>query len=197
MEKKKFRDNKNLEVSLKLLVKTSFIVFVGLVLSKIFTYLFKIIVARYYGPEIYGIFSLTFMIIGLFSAVFSLGITDGILRYIPLYRGKKENSKINFLIKFSSKFLFFAGIIGSLILFLSSEFIAINIFHNNLLIPFLQWSSVALFILIFFNFFLSILRAYEKISEYSFLLNILQPAINLAFLLLFIFLGTSNLSIVF
>ena len=52
--------------SLVLLVKSSFVVFVGLFFSKICTYGYRIVVARYYGPEVYGLFALSLMVIGWF-----------------------------------------------------------------------------------------------------------------------------------
>ena len=63
-------DKQGVEIDrgLKLIVKSSMIVFIGLFLSKLLTYIYKIIIARYYGPEVYGIFSLAFMIVTLFVA---------------------------------------------------------------------------------------------------------------------------------
>ena len=101
----KSSEQSKLDYSLSLIMKSSMIVFIGLLLSKIFTYLYRIIIARYFGPEVYGIFSLAFMVVGWFVAFFSFGLSEGLLRYIPFYRGKKEKSKINYIFKFS--FVFF------------------------------------------------------------------------------------------
>ena len=61
---------KGLDKSLKLLVKTSVIVFIGIALSKILTYGYRVIIARHYGPEVYGLFSLSLMIVGWFIVEF-------------------------------------------------------------------------------------------------------------------------------
>ena len=51
---------------LKLIAKSSAIMFIGIFLSKVLTYLYRIIIARNYSPEIYGLFSLSIMIAGWF-----------------------------------------------------------------------------------------------------------------------------------
>src|SRR3972149_8037459 len=90
-----------LDKSLNLLVKTSFIVFIGLALSKILGYTYRIIIARYFGPEVYGLFSLALMVSGWFIAISTLGLSEGLLRFIPIYRGRKERNKISYLFRFS------------------------------------------------------------------------------------------------
>ena len=96
--KNKSRDQESIDNSLKLLVKTSFFVFIGIMISKLITYIYRILIARYLGPEIYGIFSLASMIFGWFAAFFSFGLADGLLRYISLYRAKRNKGEINYLV---------------------------------------------------------------------------------------------------
>jgi O-antigen/teichoic acid export membrane protein len=187
---------KEFDNSLKLIVKSSFIVLIGLILSKIFTYAYKIIIARYYGPEIYGLFSLATMILGLFVVFSSLGLSEGLLRYIPLYRGRSEINKIKYILKFSLTILLFSSILFGIALFFLSEFISIHIFHNPPLIIFLKWFSFLVPVSIFLNILLSLIRAYEKISSYSFITNILQPTLSLVVVLFFIFLGLKTNAII-
>ena len=63
------KENKDISSHLKVIAKTSLIVFVGLLVSKILTYLYRIIIARYFGPEIYGLFSLALTIVSLFIII--------------------------------------------------------------------------------------------------------------------------------
>jgi O-antigen/teichoic acid export membrane protein len=183
--------------NLKLIFKSSAIVFFGLVFSKIFTYLYRIIIARYYGPEVYGLFSLAVMVLGFFVAFFSFGFQEGLLRFISTYRGKNEKEKISYVVKFSIIFSLISSFFSSIILFFSAEFISINIFHSSDLILFLKIFSFLIPIYIFANIFLSILHAFEKISWHSFILNILQNAIKVFTLLFFIFLGLKTNAVIF
>ena len=87
-------DKENLNKSLKRIVKTSFIVFIGVFLSKILAYAYRIIIARSFGPEVYGLYSLAITVLSLFVFSFSFGLADGLLRFIPIYRTKDEKDKI-------------------------------------------------------------------------------------------------------
>jgi O-antigen/teichoic acid export membrane protein len=152
-------------------------------------YFYRIVIARYFGPEAYGLFSLATMVLGLFVAVSSLGLIDGVLRYIPLFRAKNEVKKIDYVIRYTFITLLISATIFGGLLFFLSDFISLNIFHNAKLIVYLKIFGFLIPISTLSSFFLYIIRAYEKIKTYSFLQNILQSASRLAFLMLFVFLG--------
>jgi O-antigen/teichoic acid export membrane protein len=124
---KKRMNNKNkteLSSSLKLLVKSSVIVLVGVVLSKIFSYAYRIIIAREFGPETYGLFSLAMMVVGWFTIISLLGINNGIVRFVAYYRGKRREREGRYLVR---KFVLIVGLISLILggaLFFLSEFIA-------------------------------------------------------------------------
>jgi len=195
--KNKTDKKESLDNSLKLLVRTSFIVFIGIVISKIVTYFYRIIIARHLGPEIYGIFSLASMIFGWFAAIFSFGLADGLLRYVSIYRAKEDNGEINYITKKTLLILSISSIFATLLLFLSSEFISINFFHNSELIIYLKIFSIALPFWIFSSIFLSIMRAYQRISAYSMIFNIIQNVSKLAVLILLVFMGLKDMAVIF
>ncbi len=170
--KEKFED------SLKLIARSSIIVFIGIVFSKILSYIYRIIIARYFGPEIYGLFSISIVIVAIFVTFFSMGLVDGILRFISFYRGRNENDKIKYLFQKPMLALVASGVFAGFILFFMSEFISMNIFHNSKLIIFLKIFSFLIPISIMSGFFLSVLRAFEKIGWYSFIFNILQNLVK-------------------
>lgn len=180
---------KGLQKSLKLLVRTSVIVFVGLFLSKILAYGYRIIIARYFGPEVYGLFSLALMISGWFIALSALGLSEGLLRFIPLYRGKKEHEKIRYLFKFSLWTLTITSIISGLLLFFLSDFIAASVFHNEALSIYLKIFSVIVPLSSVGYPFLAALRAHEEIAWYSFIYNVAQNVIKVLAIGLFVLMG--------
>lgn len=185
-------EKEGLNKSLKLLAKTSVIVFIGIVLSKILAYAYRIIIAREFGPETYGLFSLALMISGWFISISALGLSDGILRFIPLYRGKKDNEKTRFVFKFAIGVISITSIISAIILYFLAETISVGIFHDERLIIFLKIISFVIPFTALSYPFLSALRAFEKIKEYSFSFNILQNALKVVFLLMFIVLGYNS-----
>ena len=194
MENKK---DQELDNGLKLLVKSSLFVLIALILAKIFGYLYRIIIARYFGPEIYGLFSLSIVIMGWFVTFSLLGFDGGILRYISFYRGKNELNKIKYLFQSSSKILLFLSLVMSAISFFLSSFISISIFHNPNLIPFLKIFSITIPFWTLSLYFLSTIRAFEKIKEVSLIDNIIQSFLKLVLLILFIFIGLKINAIIF
>jgi O-antigen/teichoic acid export membrane protein len=187
-------DKENLDKSLKLIVKTSFIVFIGLVLSKLLGYAYRIIIARYYGPETYGVFSLALTIYGLFSIIAVLGLSDGLLRFIPIYNAKNQTDEIRYLFRKVLKFSLVSGVIAGILLFFFSDFIAISIFHNQSLSTLLKLFSIMVVLAPLINMYLTSLRALEHIGWYSFILNILQNIIRVAVLAVFIWSGVMSAS---
>jgi len=176
-----------LNESLKLLFKTSLFVFVGILFSKIFLYSYRIIIARYFGAEIYGLFSLSIIIIGFFAIFSIMGLAEGVKRYISFYRGGNEIKKIRYLVEISSKILLFSTLVMSLISFFSAEYISINLFHNPGLIIFLKIFSFMLPFQVFSSFFLSIMVSFEKVKQVSFIQSILSGAVKLGAIILLIF----------
>lgn len=187
----------NTKKNLKLIAKSSFIVFIGLMLSKIFTYLYKIIIARQFGPEIYGTFLLAFMVFGWFVAIATLGLPQGLLRFIPIYRGKKQIDKVKYIFRFSLILLTFTGILAGTLMFLSSKYIALTIFNNPELVIFLQFFSLLIPIFIIGRVLLSSIQSFEKIGWSSFISNIFQSSIKLILLALLILTGFKINSIIF
>ncbi len=185
------------EQLLKFVAKSSLIVFFGALTSKILLYIYRITIARQFGPEVYGLFSLALIAITWFTAIFSLGLIGGITRFIPLYRGKKRFDKITSLINWSKKILVISSIMGALLLYFASEFIAIKIFHDLRLVIFIKVFSIGLPLAIFADFFLALLKSFEKVAWYSFIVNILQNTVKVAALIFLILLGFKINAIVF
>ena len=182
-------NNNEFDSNLKLIAKSSVIVFAGIFLSKIFTYLYRIIIAREFGPEAYGLFSLALVISGWFIVFASLGLNQGLLRYIPLFRGKKDTPNIQHIFKTSFFISLVSGILLGVILFLSSSFISISIFHEPSLVIFLKIFSLIVPLSVLINLLLAVLISHEKVAWHSFLANILPEFLNVVFILLLLFIG--------
>lgn len=186
------KNSGKLNESLNLIAKSSLITLVGIFFSKVLTYAYRIIIARHYGPEVYGLFSLATVILGWFTAIAALGLSDGLVRYIPYYRGKKQTEKIRYILKRTLIILAVTSILAGILLFFASPFISNTIFHNSSLIIYLRIFAFLVPISVMANPLLAVLRAYEKINLYSFALNVSQNLGKVVFLLLLIVIGIKN-----
>lgn len=184
-----------LQSSLTLLATSSVIIFLGILFSKIFSYAYRIVIARSLGAEAYGRFSLALVIIGILVAVSTLGFNQGIVRYLAFYRGKKDLSSINFLFKTSSTILIFTTIFVAVISFISSEYISTFFFKDSGLAPVLRIFSIMLPFWVLAVFYLSCIRSFERIRALTLIEQIIQNGSKFIFLLFFILLGLGEFSI--
>ena len=176
-----------LDKSLKLILKSSFVVFIGLILSKILIYTYRVIIARYFGPEVYGLFSLSEVTVQLFLSLASFGLSVGLLRFIPRLRAKNKINEIRYLFKKTLKFYLISGIIASIVLIALSNFISIQIFHNPSLSIFLKIMGAGILAVMFSSIFLMIINGFEKIGWYIFIFNIFQSLARVGSLVILIF----------
>jgi len=171
------------------------IVFLGVAFSKILTYTYRIIIARGFGPEHYGVFAIAMMIVGWFITFADLGFSNGLMRYLSLYRGQNRQNDSQYVFRYSLLVLGIPSILLGLVLFFGSDFIATSLFHNAELSMFLKLFSILVPVTIYGNIFLSALRAYEEIHWYSFIFNISQNVMKVVSLGLLILIGAGSLSV--
>lgn len=192
---KEIKEESEFNSSLKLIANSSVIIFVGFAFAKVLSYIYRIAIARNYGAESYGLFSLALMVTGWISTLVVFGLNDGLLRYISIFRGKKEYNKINYIFRKAFYLLLFSSLIAGVVLFIFSSFIANNIFHNPELKIFLQLFSASIpFDVILVVFFAS-LRAYEKVGWRIFISTILTTALQVGFIFLFVAAGLGIIAI--
>ncbi len=190
------QNDEEISKSLTTLAKGSIIVFIGIFLSKFLTYAYRVIIARGFGPESYGLFSLALIIATLFSTVASLGLSEGILRYASLYNNVQDLKKLKPLLKFSLIFSFISGVVFALILFIFSDLIATNIFHDPSLSIYLAYFSIGIPFILISNLFLSIIKANQQIFKYTFTVNILQNLVRFIVIFFLIIIGLKTYAII-
>src|SRR3989344_5544174 len=186
---KKLAEKKEIEKDLKLLAKSSVIVFIGLFLSKVFTYVYRIIIAREFGPETYGFFTIAVMITGWFIAFSNIGLNQGLVRYVAIFRIKNQKSKISYLFKVSLIFTAITSIAAGILLFLLAPFISLNLFHNSDIIIFLKFFSLIISLTVISEIYLSVVLAYEYIGWYTFIYKVLLSFLRVLIIAGLVYLG--------
>jgi O-antigen/teichoic acid export membrane protein len=190
MKRKKIDVGKErLDKNLNLLVKSFFAVAVALVLSKILAYVYRIVIARYFGPEVYGLFSLALMISGLVIAVASLGLVQGMTRYMAYYRGRNEKNKIHYVYDFTIKIFFVSSLIFSVLLYFLAGTIANELFNEPGLTFFLKVFSFVVFFTGISSTYLTSIRVYERTGLHSFISGVVHNLVSLIALALLILMG--------
>jgi O-antigen/teichoic acid export membrane protein len=192
---KKTSEQNKIDNSLKFLFKSSLFISLGVILSKIIAYVYRIIIARYFGPETYGLFSLAIIFVSWLIAIFSLGLFEGILRFIPLYRGENNTHKIRYLLKICITILFFTGILSGISLYIFSGYISVNLFNNPNLTIFLKICSFIIPFSMFLSVYSSVILAFEKVKVHTFIMDFSENIFKLFSLILLIFVGLKTNSV--
>lgn len=185
----------NFNSSLKILVKSSIWVFIGVILSKILGYAYRIIVARYYGPEVYGLLALSLTILGWFTLFSLLGFDSGVLRFLSFYRAKKDERKASYIVKFSLSLLLITGIAAGILLFVFSDLIAEKIFSNPQLSIFLKLFGLTIPFTSVKTVFFPLMQVYGKSGWVLFASKVLDPLAKVIILAALIFLGVNSISV--
>ncbi|HLC55798.1 MAG TPA: flippase [Candidatus Nanoarchaeia archaeon] len=153
------------EESLKKIAKGAGIIIIGIFLSKILTFFYRIILARM-GASDYGLFSLGLAILGMISTIALLGFNTGIVRYVSYYKGKRDMERVKGTIYFILKIMTITILLSMIILLIFPETISVNFFHNKDLAPILRIMAFAIPPAVLSAIFLSLLRAHHNTKDW-------------------------------
>ena len=129
--------------SLRKIAKGGFIVLLGLVISKLLGYAYRVIVARM-GAEQYGLISIGIALLGIATTLSVLGLNQGVLRYVSFYKGKEEFSKIKEILVSSFNLIFPLSLVLAVLLFVFSRWLSVNVFNNEELSLVIKIIAIAL-----------------------------------------------------
>ena len=109
--------------------KEASISFGGMGMGSLFRYLFSIMMARWLGPQMLGIYSLGNAITRIGEIFGIMGLDNGVLRYVS--REKEKNDNVRNSIYSSIKMGFISSILIGLLLYFSSDWIVLNLFNED------------------------------------------------------------------
>jgi len=119
------------------------IIFGGIVLSRLFGFFYRFILARYLGPAHYGLFSLGIMAAGILSIFALFGLHEGAKRFIVFYHEKNRPDKVKGTVTISLVTVVSLSAIICFPVYLFSKEISIVIFSKPELESILKIFSMA------------------------------------------------------
>ena len=131
-----------MEDALNIVKKGAYIFFLGIFISKLLNYGFRIIIARWLSPSEYGLFSLGLAVLSLAMVISSLGFPTGIERFVGISKENKE--KVKAILKFSIYIGLFLSIISGILTFVYADEISSIFFKNPDLTLILQIFAFAI-----------------------------------------------------
>ncbi len=127
----------------------STLAFAGFILAAALSYILRIILARFLSVEEVGLFFSVLSFVVFITLFQKIGTELSLVRYINVWREKRELSKIR--AAFYSTFLFqiVIGILYLVVIYLLSDFLSTRYFHDPLAKPTLLLLSTLLILLVF------------------------------------------------
>ena len=187
-------NNKN---SLKNIAKGASLILVGMFISKLIGYVYRLIIARFLGPDQYGLFTLSLAILGVLSMFATLGLPQGTLRFVSYYLGKKNYKKINSVILFTFKLIIPISIFFAIIVFLLSNIIAVSIFHNSQLAFLIKFVAILIPLTVLSMNLEMIIQAFQKIKYIVYTRNIIESLIKLVLTIFLFLIGFKIAGVIF
>jgi len=139
-------NDRSIDGMLHSIAKGTTITFLGTLVGTILTYLTKMVIARTFGPENYGLLRLGLSLMYIGSTLAIMGLNSGVARYISFYRAKSDYEGVKgTLISASKAVCILSAGIGTL-LFLTSALLS-SVFHESRL------TRILWMLAIFFPFF--------------------------------------------
>ncbi len=171
---------KKFDKHLEELVKGSSVAFVLRVIGIFANYIFTFLIARFYGAEIFGFFSISIALITFLSILGRFGLEVSIIRYV----NSGNFYVVNKLIELS----FIISFLTFLCTFFLSDFIANFIFHKEHLSFLIKISVFGVIPIVFLLLVAEYLRAHKKVKEFIFIQNLSIPILGIFLTLPFYYL---------
>ncbi|MBS3166626.1 oligosaccharide flippase family protein [Candidatus Woesearchaeota archaeon] len=174
--------------SVRKIVKGAGLVFIGIILSKIFGLIYLLILTRWGGATQYGLLSLGIDSLTFLTAIAILGLDTALAKYIPQYL-KKNNKEVMKMIAYSTFVTFCLSFFFGVLLFRYSEVLAYNLFHNLKMNIVLKIIAIGIPLNALINLFLGIVKAFQKVEYEVYSKNLILNLCQIGFTLVALSLG--------
>ncbi|HZU69716.1 MAG TPA: oligosaccharide flippase family protein [Ktedonobacteraceae bacterium] len=116
------------------------IVGLGNIAGYVFKYANNLLIQRGLHASFFGLYSLSMSVVTLVSSIFDLGMDNAMIRYMAIYRGKKQTHLLRTLTIFCTTLVSITGILGGLlVLFFATPLATLQ--NKPDIAPFLQYMA--------------------------------------------------------
>lgn len=184
--------------SVNRIVTGSGIILAGTFIGMLFDILLKRVLTSHLSPADFGTYSLALTVISITGAVATLGLNEGVPRYIAFFRGSHEEQKIHELIISAIMMGLLAGLFAMLVSPVLFEHLAGNGFDvQGRILAVVKVLVFAIPFTILLNLTVAIYRGFDRTSINMYFYNIIRPLSLLIFASTAVFLGASLRGVVF
>jgi O-antigen/teichoic acid export membrane protein len=166
-----------IDESLRKVAGGTSIVLFGTVVGMLLGFAGRVIVVRYITQSEYGMFMLASVLASAFTMAATLGLPQGMTRYIAYFRGRNELARIRGIVFSSLRFASVSGIALSVILFLIADILSEQAFHNPELATPLRILAVTIPCSVLVNLLIAFYRGCDRVEVKAYFHDILHGAL--------------------
>lgn len=171
----------------KKIAKNAIYNFLVKAISLAFAFVASVVVARFLGPDKYGVYSFVLWFLSMVGLLVNLGIPTTMTKYVSEYLGRKDFSAVGSILSRLLRFELVAGVVVSLALFFLAPFIA-RWYNNPDLSLYLKIASLVILplgLMWLYNGFFCGLQRYDLIAK----INLVVSPVTLIIILLVLYFG--------
>ncbi|MBT4824936.1 flippase [Candidatus Woesearchaeota archaeon] len=157
-------------------------------LTVIFSYIFRMFIARSLTVTDYGLFFSIFSLVAFFSIFRDFGFNEALVRFIPLFKIKNEKNNLKYTMILITLITLFVSLLIVISIIILSPFIAENFLHTSNATPIIILVAIAFFIAGGEWFFKNTFQGYQMMGIFS-SMNLIRAILLLFFAFIFIILG--------
>lgn len=166
----------------------SFVVALGMMLGLLISYLFKVVAARFLGPDLYGVYAQAFGVVQAVSVIAVLGIQVSLPRFMSFHRGREEKDEVRESITTAVFLVLPSALLFSLFTFQLSGSIAV-VLGDPRLASAIKMLSLGIVPFSLLPLLISVFRGFQDARSKLLIDDILEPAVSAAGLTLLILAG--------
>lgn len=125
--------------SLRTIVRNSVLIASGLILGNVSSLIFRLAIARVYGPSSFGVFSIGFMFVSITTTVAVFGLPAGVTRYVSRYRSTGKEQRIPTVVGASLAISLGLGVLLTIVLVIWGQPIARHVLNSPDSARFIRW----------------------------------------------------------
>jgi O-antigen/teichoic acid export membrane protein len=158
---------------------------IGFPLGKGIFFLIQFLIARLFGPEIFGLYTLGFTTVKICEIIAGIGLQNGGLRFVSVY--KDEPCRLKGILLSGTCISIFNGVIIGTIMYFSSKHISELIFHIPKLSEYLKLFALSVPFVSGVSIISYLLLGFQETKYTVYIRDFIQPLVNLLLLLFFFY----------
>lgn len=181
--------------TLKKVAKSTVIVAIGTLISAILFFIIRLIIIRNWSQVEFGIYSLAISIPVIILVFSTLGLKEGVVRNIAFARSENDEKKVSEIMSISITIYAFLGLAAGVALFLLSDFIAVELFHEPDLVMPLKIFSTLIPLTKILGILSSFFRGFDDVKPVIYYNNITKSVVFLVSILIIVWFNLAFINV--